>query len=71
MADRWDKVVETDDATFAGMGMEGRDSVKRAREPMVDEADRRSVAARTRMSVCRRRGREEGVLGVPRRVSSW
>lgn len=63
--------METEAATVAGMGMEGRDSVRRAREPMVEEAERRSVAARTRISVCRRKGREVGVVGVPSRVSSW
>jgi hypothetical protein len=51
VAARWDKVVETDAATVAGIGIDGRDSVRRAREPMVDEAERRSVAARTRISV--------------------
>jgi hypothetical protein len=53
------------------MGIEGRDSVRRAREPRVEEADRRRVAARMRMRVCRRRGREAGVEGVPRRLRSW
>jgi hypothetical protein len=53
------------------MGIEGRDSVRRAREPIVDDAERRRVAARMRMDVWRRRGREAGVLGVPRRVRSW
>ena len=63
--------METEAATVAGMGMEGRDSVSRAREPMVEEAERRRVAARTRISVWRRKGREVGVVGVPSRVSSW
>jgi hypothetical protein len=44
-------VVETEEATLAGIGMEGRDSVRRAREPIVDEAERRRVAARMRMDV--------------------
>lgn len=70
-AERCERVLETDAATVAGMGIEGRDSVRRAREPIVEEAERRRVAARMRMSVWRRKGREVGVVGVPRRVRSW
>lgn len=70
-AERCERVFETDAATVAGMGIEGRDSVRRAREPIVEEAERRRVAAWMRMSVCRRRGREVGVVGVPRSVRSW
>jgi hypothetical protein len=32
---------ETDAATVFGMGMEGRESVRRAREPIVLDAERR------------------------------
>ena len=63
--------METEAATVAGMGIEGRDSVSRAREPMVEEAERRRVAARTRIRVCSRKGREVGVAGVPSRARSW
>lgn len=56
---------------MAGMGMEGRDSVRRAREPIVEEAERSREAARTRIRVCRRKGKDVGVVGVPRRVRSW
>jgi hypothetical protein len=59
--------VETEVATVAGIGMEGKDSVRRASEPIVDEAESNKLAARTRIDVWRRSGREAGVLGVPRR----
>lgn len=62
--------METEEATVAGMGIEGRDSVRRAREPIVEEAERRRVAARMRMRVWRRKGRDVGVDGVPRRLRS-
>lgn len=61
----------TEEATVAGMGIEGRDSVRRARDPIVEEAERRRVAARMRMRVWRRKGRDVGVDGVPRRLRSW
>lgn len=38
---------------------------------MVEEAERRRDAARTRVRVWRRRGRGGGVEGAPRRVRSW
>lgn len=63
-------MVRTEEATFKGMGIEERDWVRRAREPIVDDADNNKVAARVRIEVWRRRGREDGVAGVPRRVRS-
>lgn len=63
--------MRTDEATFKGMGIDERDWVRRAREPIVDDADSNKVAARVRIEVWRRSGREDGVAGVPRRVSSW
>lgn len=64
-------MVRTEEATFNGIGIEERDWVRRAREPIVDDADRSKVAARVRIEVCKRSGREDGVAGVPRRVRSW
>ena len=51
--------------------MEGRDCVRRAREPIVEEAERRREAERMRERVWRRRGREEGDVGTPIKVRSW
>lgn len=69
--ERWESVAETDSATVMGMGIEGRDLVRRAREPMVEEAERRREAERMRERVWRRRGREDGVVGTPIRLRSW
>jgi hypothetical protein len=53
------------------MGIDGRDRVSRARDPIVEEAESRSDAVWTRVRVCKRRGSEEGDAGVPKRASSW
>lgn len=50
--------------------MDGRARERRAREPKVDEAVRRSEADETRVKVRRRRGREPED-GEPRRESNW
>jgi hypothetical protein len=64
-------VRETEVATVAGMGIDGRDRVSRARDPIVEEAERRSDAVWTRVRVCKRRGSEGGDAGVPKRARSW
>ena len=51
--------------------MEGRATVRRAREPMVEEAERRSEAARSRVRVCSWKGKEGGDWGAPSRERSW
>ena len=58
-------------ATFSGMAIEGKATVSRAKEPIVDEADSSNDAARTRVSVCSCSGNEGGDCGAPSNESSW
>jgi len=60
----------TPSATLCGMDIEGSASDRRASEPIVPEALRRSPAERTRTSVIRRSGRDPD-SGAPRRDMSW
>ncbi len=61
---------ETLEATDWGIEIEGRASVRRAREPSVEEAVWSSVATWIRERVERRMGREGGEFGTPRRERS-